>query len=109
MLAISGLMSGHTQATEFYDQAEVVRFEPITRIERTRQAIPGCLTKKPETTQLMELLQWDLGTVNCVKTTTEETITGYQVFYRWDNQLFSQVTQELPGQTIPVHIRIDGS
>ena len=38
---------------------------------------------------------------------TDKRITGYRVYYEWDEQVFSQVTHEIPGQTIPVHIRVD--
>ena len=109
MLAILVLFdaTGSVDAAEFYDQADVIRYEAVTSINHTRQIVPGCMTDRPDTIHLVELLRWDLGASNCVKVVSDKKITGYRVFYQWDNQLFSQVTHELPGQTIPVHVRID--
>jgi hypothetical protein len=107
MLVISGLQSCTAMAAEFYDKAEVVRYEPITRIDHARRVIPGCITNKPNNNQLMAVLRWDLSMSHCIETVADEKITGYRVFYEWDEQLFSQVTHEIPGQTIPVHIKVD--
>ena len=107
LLIISGLLSGTIKAAEFYDQAEVVRFEAITRLDHTRSVVPDCVVEKPNTNQLMEILHWDLGMSRCIQTATDKIITGYRVFYEWDDQVFNQVTKLIPGQTIPVHIRVD--
>ena len=35
------------------------------------------------------------------------TVTGYRVFYRWDDRVYSQVMASTPGATIPLKVRID--
>lgn len=109
LLALSGFFcaTSDIQAAEFYDQAKVIRYEPIIHTDHRKRVVPGCVTRKPNTIDLIELLQWDLATNNCLQIVTDETITGYKVFYEWDSQLFSQVTHEPPGKTIPVHIMIN--
>ena len=109
MLAIVALLnaSASVDAAEFYDQADVIRYEAVTSTKHRRQVVPGCMTNKPDTTHLVGLLKWDIAMSNCVKTVNDEKVTGYRVFYQWDNQLFSQVTYKPPGQTIPVLVRID--
>lgn len=93
-------------SAEFYDTAEVIRNEPITRIEHNRHLAPECLTK-PETDDLVELLHWDLGTGHCSIEETTETITGYRVYYQWDDRLFSQVMAEQPGSHIQLRITLE--
>lgn len=98
------LICGPAFAAEFYDNARVVRSEPIMRIEQHRRLSEDCLGGKPQTDNLIELLNWDLGTGHCEQIERTETITGYRVFYKWDNQMFSQVLTEPPGDTIPIRV-----
>ncbi len=98
------LICGSVSAAEFYDRAQVIRSEPITRIDEYRHLSEDCLGGKPQTDNLVEILDWDLGTGLCERLERIETITGYRVFYRWDNQMFSQVLLEDPGETIPVRV-----
>jgi uncharacterized protein YcfJ len=98
---------GLADGAEFYGQADVIRYEPVTRTYQMEQTIPGCLSKRPDTHNLVELLNWDLESSQCLQIVTDTKITGYKVYYEWDNQQFSQVTHSHPGQTIPVHITID--
>lgn len=98
------LVSDPISAAEFYDEARVIRAEPIVKIEVHRTLSESCLGAKPVTDNLIELLNWDLGTGHCELVERTETITGYRVFYRWDNQEFKQVMIDHPGETIPVRV-----
>ncbi len=104
LIVCTCLICGSASAAEFYDNARVVRSEPIMRIEAHRRLSEDCLGGKPQTDNLIELLNWDLGTGHCELIERTETITGYRVFYQWDNQMFSQVLTEPPGDTIPVRV-----
>jgi hypothetical protein len=56
---------------------------------------------------LAQTLAWDLG-LNCREEVLDSgAITGYRVFYRWDDRVYSQVMASAPGATIPLKIRID--
>ena len=107
LLLCACLICGSASAAEFYDKARVVRSEPIMRIDQHRRLSEACLRGKPQTDNLIEQLNWDLGTGHCEQIERSETITGYRVFYQWDNQMFSQVLSEAPGDTIPVHVDLN--
>lgn len=90
-------------AGELRVQAQVVDVEPIsappTRIEHCDD--------KPLNGSLAQTLAWDLG-MNCREEVLDSgAITGYRVFYRWDDRVYSQVMASAPGATIPLKIRID--
>jgi hypothetical protein len=93
-------------AAEFIAEAEVIRSEPIFRVSQRRSLAPECAVK-PSERDLVTLLNWDLGTGRCAAYQRDRTITGYRVFYRWDDRVFSQEMQRKPGEWIPVSVRID--
>jgi hypothetical protein len=107
LILCTTLICGSASAAEFYDEARVVRSEPITRIDQHRRLAEDCLGGKPQTDNLIELLNWDLGTGHCEQIERTETITGYRVFYKWDNQMFSQVLPDAPGDTIPIRVDLN--
>ena len=100
------LLSGSAFSAEFYDKAEVIRTEPLTTIEHNRHLAYECFNK-PDTNDLVALLHWDFGSGHCSVEETTETITGYRVYYRWDDQVFSHVMAEHPGGYIPVRVEIE--
>jgi hypothetical protein len=101
-------VSSPTLAEEiFVADAEVIHTEPITKMHQQRSLAQECVTTKPRSTDLVVLLHWDLGTGNCASYKQEQLITGYRVFYRWDDHVFSQVMTQIPGERIPVRVRID--
>ena len=97
------LVGAAASAGELRVQAPVVDVEPIsappTRIEHCDD--------KPLNGSLAQTLAWDLG-LNCREEVLDSgAITGYRVFYRWDDRVYSQVMASAPGATIPLKIRID--
>ncbi len=106
LFALILLLSAPAFPAEFYDEAEVIRSEPITRTERTRHLAFECFSK-PGSHDLLELLHWDLGTGHCSVEETTETVTGYRVYYQWDGQVFSQVMTKAPGSHIPVRVTLE--
>ena len=72
---------------------------PPTRVEHCDD--------KPPNGSLAQTMVWDLG-LNCREEILESgAITGYRVFYRWDDRVYSQVMAAAPGSTIPLKIRIN--
>ena len=97
------LIASTAAAGELRVQAPVVDVEPIsappTRIEHCDD--------KPLNGSLAQTLAWDLG-LNCREEVLKSgAITGYRVFYRWDDRVYSQVMASTPGATIPLKVRID--
>ncbi len=91
----------------FIADAEVVYTEPIIKLHRQRSLAQECVAAKPRSTDLIVLLHWDLGTGYCASHKQEERITGYRVFYRWDDHIFSQVMAQQPAGRIPVRVQIE--
>jgi hypothetical protein len=90
-------------AGELRVQAPVVDVQPIsappTRIEHCDD--------KPLNGSLAQTMAWDLG-LNCREEVLDSgAITGYRVFYRWDDRVYSQVMGAAPGATVPLKIRIN--
>ncbi len=103
LLLVALLTSSLASAGELRVQAPVVDVEtisaPPTRIEHCDD--------KPLNGSLAQTLAWDLG-LNCREEVLDSgAITGYRVFYRWDDRVYSQVMAAAPGATIPLRIRID--
>lgn len=90
-------------AGELNVQAPVVDVEPI---KAAATSVEYC-ADKPVNGTLSQILAWDLG-LNCREERVESSaITGYRVFYRWDDRVYSQVMAAAPGATIPLTVRLD--
>jgi uncharacterized protein YcfJ len=95
-------MSAQAVAGEFQVDAPVVNVETLTGPDRIVQVCP----EKPAG-GLAETLRWDLG-VSCTSKRIPTTeISGYRVFYRWDNRVYSHVMDRRPGATIPLTVSLD--
>lgn len=105
-LLAAALMIGTTPvfAGSLTVQAPVVDVQPVTEPAREIQRCDG----KPDRSRgLAARLAWDLG-LNCRTERVESgRVTGYRVFYRWDDRVYSQVMASSPGDTIPLHVRLD--
>jgi hypothetical protein len=102
ILTLLGFCSS-TFAGELRVHAPVVEVEPIsappTRVEYC--------SDKPSNGSLARTLAWDLGLDCRTEQIASKAITGYRVFYRWDDRVYSQVMASRPGATIPLRIRVD--
>lgn len=109
-LGLTGmLIGGATAAGELSVQAPVVNVEPLKGPSRT---VEYCDDKPADDDSgqrpgLTRILAWDLG-LNCRTERIGSTeITGYRVFYRWDDRVYSQVMASAPGATIGLTVRLD--
>ncbi len=85
-------------------QAPVVDVQPVTEPSREVQRCDG---KPGQGSGLAATLAWDLG-LNCRTERIESgRVTGYRVFYRWDDRVYSRVMAQSPGDTIPLSVRLD--
>jgi len=91
-------------ARELRVSAPVVDVQPVTE---PAMEIEYCDDKPDEASGLVSMLAWDLG-MNCRTERIESaTVTGYRVFYRWDDRVYSQVMSSAPGSSIPLKVRLD--
>lgn len=104
ILGLAGLfLVGTSSAGELSVRAPVVNVEPIRAPSRT---VEYC-DDKPVNGSLSQTLAWDLG-LNCrVENVESAAVTGYRVFYRWDDRVYSQVMAAAPGPTIGLTVRLD--
>ncbi len=104
ILGLAGILLSSTAAAgELSVRAPVVEVEPI---RGPAQTVEHC-DDKPVNGSLSQTLAWDLG-LNCrVETIESAAVTGYRVFYRWDDRVYSQVMAAAPGPTIGLTIRLD--
>ena len=90
-------------AGELRVQAPVVDVEainaPPVRVEHCAD--------KPANASLSDVLAWDLGLRCRTEMVASEAVTGYRVFYRWDDRVYSQVMTSRPGDTVPLKVRVD--
>ena len=85
-------------------QAPVVDVQPVTEPAREVQR---CDARPDSSSGLAATIAWDMG-LNC-HTERVETgrVTGYRVFYRWDDRVYNRVMAQAPGSTIPLTVRLD--
>ena len=103
MLSLA-LITGVSHAGELRVNAPVVNVEPVlappTQIEE-------CPAKPSHSAGLIATLQWDLA-VHCrLRTVASDTISGYRVFYEWDNRTYSRIMSTEPSGTIVLNVSID--
>ena len=91
-----------SQAGELRVEAPVVNVETIAGPERLVEACP----EKPAA-GLTATLRWDLGISCTTRRVASEQISGYRVFYRWDNRVYSQVMDHNPGSSVPLRVSLD--
>ena len=96
------MISAQASAGELTIEAPVVNVETMTGPDRIVQVCP----EKPDN-GLAETLRWDLGASCTSKRIPATEISGYRVFYRWDNRVYSQVMDSRPGKTIALSISLD--
>ncbi len=97
ILALLASTIGH--AEERIVQANVVEVVPLTQVADT------CRLPKPVESigvaGLGALLEWDL------QTKCSATITGYRIYYTWDNRTYSRVSRTRPDATLPILLTVD--
>jgi hypothetical protein len=102
-LALTTLIAaGLAQAGEISVSAPVVNVEPIASPDRLVESCPA----KPAG-GLGATLRWDLGISCSTHRVPSDEITGYRVFYRWDNRVYSQIMDRNPGAHIALTVSLD--
>ena len=91
------------QAAEMRVRAPVIEVEPLSA---PAAEVEYCDARPAAGAGLAELMAWDLG-LNCRTEQLDSGITGYRVFYRRDDRVYSRVMAYDPGPTIPLKVRLD--
>ena len=102
LLALTA-MATTSLAGELTVRAPVVDVEPV-RAPPT--SVEYC-DDKPEHGSLAQTLAWDLGLKCRTESIQSEKVTGYRVFYRWDDRVYSQIMAAAPGATIALSVQLD--
>ena len=105
VLATSLLLAGNpARAAELSVRAPVVDVQPIMEASAV---VEYCAEKPANAAGLSAILAWDLGLTCRTERVPSDNITGYRVFYRWDDRVYSQVMKSAPGDTVALTIRLD--
>lgn len=91
-------------AREFQVRAPVIDVETLTE---PGMEVQHCPDKPADGASLGDLMAWDLGLACRTERIDSDRVTGYRVFYRWDDRVHSQVMRTRPGSTIPLTVRLD--
>lgn len=101
------LAFGTAAAEERVVRGNVVKVVPITRAAAQPSDIAACARPKPAVSAgLGALLDWDLMN-GCTARPSTKVVTGYRVFYRWDDRTYSRTMAKRPGATVPLLVTID--
>ena len=98
------LAGNHVRAAELSVRAPVVDVQPI---REPPSAVEYCADRPADGAGLSAILAWDLGHSCRIERVPSSNITGYRVFYRWDDRVYSQVMASPPGDTVALTIRLD--
>ncbi len=97
-------MAPAIHARELHVNAPIVKVEALTG--GTTQ-VEECPAKPAGATDLLAELRWDLGFACTSRLVESDTVTGYRVFYEWDNRVYSRVMSNYPADTIALRVRLD--
>ena len=101
------LISPHALAEERVVHGKVVKVVPITETQTTQQTQTTCHHRKPAINSgLSALLDWDLLR-DCNLISGAKVVTGYQVFYQWDNRTYSRTMNQHPGASVRLLLTVD--
>ncbi len=101
------LISPHAMTEERVVRGKVVKVVPITETQTTQQTRTNCNHRKPATNSgLGALLGWDL-LHDCDMMSATKVVTGYQVFYQWDDRTYSRTMSQHPGATVRLLLSVD--
>lgn len=97
-------MAPASHARELRVNAPVVNVESLTG---GATQVEECPAKPTGPNDLMAQLRWDLGYACTTHLVESDTVTGYRVFYEWDNRVYSRVMSKYPADTIALRVHLD--
>ncbi len=97
-------MAPAIHARELHVNAPIVKVEAVTG---GATQVEECPTKPAGSIDLLAELRWDLGFACTTRLVESDTVTGYRVFYEWDNRVYSRVMSNYPADTIALRVRLD--
>ena len=104
VLAVLLSMAPATHARELHVNAPVVNVESLTG---GATQVEECPAKPANANDLMAELRWDLGLACTTRLVESDTVTGYRVYYEWDNRVHSRIMSNYPADTIALRVRLD--
>ena len=90
--------------------AELEVFAPVVDVQPlgpALTALEACPARPAASAGLTAMLAWDLGVSCTIERRPAAGASGYRVFYRWDDRVYSRVMATAPGATVPLKVRLD--
>lgn len=101
---------GHALAAEgggVLVDGRVVEVAPVMSERRFSEQEGDCAPMRPAAgAGLTDLLRWDLRADCRTVWRTEEYVDGWRVWYEWEDEVYSGVFDEKPGDTISLRLTL---
>ncbi|MDZ7668166.1 MAG: hypothetical protein U5Q16_01660 [Gammaproteobacteria bacterium] len=101
------------RAGEMQVQGRIIDVVPVGQTHGSSSGALACQPQRPDSRAgLAALLAWDLRT-QCsgrpaARPASEDGVSGYRVYYRWDGRTYQHVVRQPPaGDTISLRVRVD--
>lgn len=104
---LSALLAAQLNAAELIVESRVVDVVPIMVTRSVPEQVGDCNPRRPDASDLVALLAWDLRAECRTELRKEQYVDGYRVSYEWQDRIFEQVLAERPGDTLTLRVRLD--
>lgn len=85
----------------------VVNAEPVLSERRYAEEAGDCTPARPaHGAALVDLLRWDLRADCRTVWRTEEYVDGWRVWYEWEDEVYTRIVEEKPGETVPLRLTL---
>ncbi len=109
-LFVATLGVGHALAAEpavLIVDGRVVNSEPVLSERRYEVEEGDCAPVRPAPgASLVDVLRWDLRADCRTVWRTEEYVDGWRVWYEWEDEVYTRVVDEQPGETVPLRLTL---
>ena len=104
------LCAGHVLAAgpaELVVEGMVVQSEPVMATRRVSERVGDCDPARPAAgAGLLAVLRWDLRAECRTEWREEEYVDGWRVWYAWEDEVYSRVMDERPGETVRLKLTL---
>ena len=110
VLFAATLCAGHALAdgpSQVVVEGTVVQTQPVWATRRVEEHVGDCAPERPATdASLLALLRWDLKADCRTEWREEEYVDGWRVWYAWEDEVYSRVMDERPGETVQLRLTL---
>ena len=109
LFALTLCMGSALAATpaELIVEGTVVQSEPVMATRRVSEQVGDCDPIRPTPgAGLLDVLRWDLRADCRTEWREEEYVDGWRVWYAWEDEVYSRVMDERPGETVRLKLTL---